>query len=143
MTSRPNELWQVDIICPIETEFGRNKFIFLAIDHFLKWVEAKVINDKKAEKNTEAIKILIIDRHGLRTEIMSNNGLEFENTQCKKMTETRNVKWRHSSPYHHEAVGGVERANQTLMEKIRKLSSFGETPSENILDKACFYEHFF
>lgn len=36
------------------------------------------------------------------------------------------MSWKYSSLYHHNTVGAVERANQSLMEKIRKLTEIME-----------------
>lgn len=132
----PNELWQVELIGQLTGKDGIRKFIFLAIDHFSKWVEVEIIRDKRADTIAGIIKRLIIERHGIPSQIMFDNGLKFENSQCRKMSEQFNFKWDYNSPYHHEAVGCVERANQTFMEKIRKLSEYGKISWEKVVEKA-------
>lgn len=48
VTNYPNEIWEIDLIGPINTEFDSKKFIAVAIDHYTKWVEAAEIANKDA-----------------------------------------------------------------------------------------------
>lgn len=61
----PNELWVCDLIGRLETKSKQNKFIFVAIDHFTKWVESKVIVNKTAKAVKDAVEELIILMHGI------------------------------------------------------------------------------
>jgi hypothetical protein len=54
------------------------------------------------------------------------------------LQEKYKFEWRFSSPYHHKTMGLVERANQTLWKKLRKMSNFGELNWERLLDKAVY-----
>lgn len=44
--------------------------------------------------------------------------------------------WDFSSPYHHKSMGAVERVNQTLWNKLRKISGFGEKRWYRCVDEA-------
>ncbi|MGL4849121.1 MAG: RNase H-like domain-containing protein, partial [Clostridium sp.] len=74
-TERPNQLWELDLIGRIPDKSGGNSFIFIAIDHYSKWVETAIINHKTGPVITEAIQKLIIDKHGIPTIILTDNGL--------------------------------------------------------------------
>ncbi|MGL4850996.1 MAG: reverse transcriptase domain-containing protein [Clostridium sp.] len=134
-TSRPNELWEVDLLGRI-CEGGGSRFIFVAIDHFSKWVETRVIENKSAAEIVRAIKELILDRHGTPERILSDNGLEFGNKQIQQLAEGYGFTWVYSSPYHHQTVGAVERVNQTLMRKLKKISDFGRKHWAPLVEKA-------
>ncbi|MGL5690696.1 MAG: reverse transcriptase domain-containing protein, partial [Bacteroidales bacterium] len=121
----PNELWECDLIGRLETKEGGNKFIFVAIDHYTKWLEAKVIKNKTGKEIAEAIRELIIDKHGSPMKILTDNGLEFLNEDVKRLAEEHLIELKHNSPDHHESMGLVERANQTLFRKLQKISEFG------------------
>ncbi|KAF9758266.1 Retrovirus-related Pol polyprotein from transposon, partial [Nosema granulosis] len=41
-TSRENELWEIDLVGRISDK-GKNKFIFVGIDHYSKWIETRII----------------------------------------------------------------------------------------------------
>jgi len=46
------------------------------------------------------------------------------------------IVWEYCSPGHHETVGAVERANHTLMQKLKKLTNNYTLKWENYLEKA-------
>lgn len=124
LTKNPNELWEVDLIGRIPSE-KKNKFIFVAIDHFSKWIETRVISNKTEDTIIQCIKELIFDKHGIPERILSDGGLEFNNRKVNNLTKKNNFCWEFASPAHHQTIGCVERVNQTLWRKIQKLSDFG------------------
>ena len=135
-TARPNELWEIDLIGRIPSNNNTNQFIFVAIDHYTKWVEAKVINHKTAEEVKDAIIELIIEKHGTPEKILTDQGKEFDNQYMQSMSTAYGFKWIFASPRHHETVGAVERVNQTLTNIIKKLTNFGQLCWRNNLKKA-------
>lgn len=135
-TSYPNELWEVDLIGRIPGKDGQNDFIFIAIDHYTKWMETRKLKNKSSSVILKAIQELIIDKHGIPNRILSDNGLEFKNEQVAKLCEELNFKWDFSSPRHHETVGGVERGNQTFINILKKVTDFGKLSWPGHLEKA-------
>ena len=135
-TYHPNELWEIDLIGRIPHENNENLFIVVAVDHFSKWMEAKIIKNKSAEEIEKAIKELIFEKHGIPKKILSDVGLEFNNRNIRKLASNNNFKWIFASPRHHQTVGAVERANQTLFELLKKLSNFGRNSWIELLEKA-------
>ncbi|KAI4293155.1 hypothetical protein PAPHI01_2429 [Pancytospora philotis] len=121
----PNELWEVDIIGYLEETKHGNKFIFVAIDHYTKWVEAAPIKTKDKESIARLVQQLIIDKHGSPQRILTDNGLEFDNNVLANVLNIHGIQHDFCSPGHHETVGAVERVNQTLFNKIKKLCNFG------------------
>jgi hypothetical protein len=135
-STRPNELWVVDLIGRIQDNKGNNKFILVAIDHFTKWIETIVLDTKDATSTAYQLEELIIKKHGIPTKILSDNGLEFKNKEIEKLCEKFNIKWIFNSPNHHETVGAVERVNQTLMDKLKRITEFGRYSWERALKAA-------
>lgn len=117
---RLNELWQASLIGPLKDNAVRLKYILIAIDHYTKWIEAKIINSKSA--NTI---VAPIEKHGIPKKILADCGLEFENRILYSLYGQLNIEISYNSPYHHKTMRAVERANQSLMNKVRKLSNFG------------------
>ena len=122
-TSHPNELWVCDLIGRLASKDGENKFIFIAVDHYTKWIETEVIDNKKGDTIANIIENLIIKKHGTPSKILSDNGTEFINSDIMKLRQKCNFDWILNSPGHHDTVGAVERANQTFMNKLLKLSN--------------------
>ena len=135
-TERPNEIWEIDLIGRIPGNNNSNQFIFVAIDHYTKWVEARVIYHKTAQEVRDAIVELIIEKHGTPEKILTDQGKEFDNQLIQALAHTYGFKWLLSSPRHHETVGAVERVNQTLMNILKKLTNFGELCWKRGLQKA-------
>ena len=134
-TKEVGELWECDLIGRIP-EKGRSTFIFTAVDHFSKWVEARAITNKRGDVIAKCIEELIIKKHGPPRIIATDNGKEFRNKECKELKEKYGFTWRFSSPYHHQGVGAIERANQTLWRKLKKLCEFGKKSWKRYVDKA-------
>lgn len=137
-TAAPNELWVIDLIGRLRGSDGKSKFILVAIDHYTKWTETKLLNSKTAEESAKAIQELIISKHGVPKRILSDNGLEFNNQETKKLCIKYGIKWTYNSPRHHESVGAVERVNQTLMRKLKRLSNIFNRNWESYLNEATY-----
>ncbi|KAF9763576.1 Transposon Tf2-6 polyprotein [Nosema granulosis] len=124
ISERPNELWEVDLVGPLVDD-GRTKYILTAVDHYSKWLETRILENKSSLTLVEAIKKTILNKHGTPSRILSDNGLEFGNKHVQKLAEEYGFEWAFSSPYHHQTVGAIERVNQSLMSRIKKLTNFG------------------
>jgi transposase InsO family protein len=133
---KPNKLWVIDLIGRLKGNNGTNKFIFVAIDHYTKWIETGELLDKSGKEIAKLIEELIINKHGIPTNILTDNGLEFKNREIEKLKAKFNITWIYSSPGHHETVGAVERVNQTLINKLKKLTDFGSLDWEDFLAQA-------
>ncbi|KAI4293341.1 hypothetical protein PAPHI01_2615 [Pancytospora philotis] len=136
LTTRPNECWECDIIGRLVETNRAQKFIFVAIDHYSKWTETRAIENKDKETILKAIKELIIEKHGIPTKIISDVGTEFNNSLLLREMQARGIQWVFASPDHHQTVGAVERVNQTLFSKLKKLTNFGEISWNDRLEQA-------
>ena len=87
ITTRPNEMWEVDVVGYFKESQRGFKFILVAIDHYSKWVETKAIKSKDMNSVINAIKEIIIEKHGIPERTYSDNGLEFANTTAEKLAK--------------------------------------------------------
>ncbi len=92
------------------------------MDYFTKWPIAKAFKEATAKAVSKFIYQKIICEHGCLEVLQSNRGTHFVNKVIKDLTEKFRIKYRLSSPYHPQTNGLVERFNQTLYEKLAKLS---------------------
>ena len=81
----PNDIWVVDLIGRIPGKNNSNKFIFVGIDHYTKWIETAIMDRKDASTTSELIQTLIIDKHGIPNKIFSDNGLECANKGIQEL----------------------------------------------------------
>nr|GEY99543.1 reverse transcriptase domain-containing protein [Tanacetum cinerariifolium] len=93
MSPWPLYQWGLDILGPLPEGPGKLKFIIVAIDYFTKWIEAKPL-----AKTTR--KELLIDLF-------------------KSWCEKWKIKQMNTSVAHPQANGLVERANKSLMHRLK------------------------
>ncbi len=78
----------------------------------------------------------VIEWLGCPKEILSDNGLEFSNLNLVNEIKEYGIKFKNGAPYKPNSQGRIERFNQTLMNKVRKLSNFGKINWVSVLGKA-------
>ncbi|KAF9762429.1 Retrovirus-related Pol polyprotein from transposon [Nosema granulosis] len=135
ITESPLDLWELDLIGRIPSKKG-NRFIFVAINHFSKWIETRVIPNKSETEIVKCIKDLILQKHGTPKRILTDCGLEFNNKGVQHLAAREDIKWEFASPAHHKTVGCVERVNQTLWNKVKKMCEYGKTSWEKVVPAA-------
>ncbi|KAL6742132.1 hypothetical protein Aduo_015320 [Ancylostoma duodenale] len=119
-TSRPFEVIGVDLIEMGLTSRG-NRYIVTVIDHFTKYLGAYPVPDKRAETVAEAIFGHWICAAGRWPEaILSDRGLEFENSIMSALCDIMNIKQLFTKGYCPRENGLTERANGTLVSMLRK-----------------------
>jgi hypothetical protein len=131
----PEKLYQIDLIGPLETSTSGNRFIITMIDNFTKAAFTQAIPYKTGQNVLKFI-TEIFKTVKLPFTVISDNGLEFNNKLVQNYAETNKIKWKFSSAFHPETNGTIERFNQTLIHKIRKISDFGLKDWDECLPQA-------
>lgn len=98
---------QIDLIGPLPPS-NNFKFILIIVDVFSSYVYLYPLLDKSAPAIVECLKRVFADR-GAPKVVQSDNGSEFANSTLKSMLDCVGSELRHSSAYHPEANGKVER----------------------------------
>jgi hypothetical protein len=129
------DLWVIDLLGRIPDDKA-NKFIFVAVNHFTKWVETRVLENKSSKEIVKAIEELIIAKHGTPKEILADCELEFKNKEVEILCLKNKIILSFSSPHHHQTIGSVERVNQTFMHNLKKLCGFGKVNWTSMVEKA-------
>ena len=122
-TTSPFELVSVDLI-----DFPRSnrgyKTVLMVVDHFSKWLVSVPLKDKKGESVARALEqwvLPVLPRCPRR--LLSDNGPEFRSEIFKGVLRKFDIVHTFSTPYCPSSNGGVERANRTIAEMLRGLSS--------------------
>ena len=120
MTSpQPFSTWGIDIIRNIHPIASNgHEFILIAINYFIKWVEAasyKVLNSKKV---IQFIQTNIICTYGVPHEIISDNGLHFKGEQRS---------------YFHSSIFSTINSHPTVLRLPLKVSYLRMTDAERCL----------
>lgn len=74
---KPNEIWGLDILDPLQKSGNNNRFVIVAMDHYIKWIETRPLKTKDMINVANFIKEEIIDKRGLPEAILTDQGLEF------------------------------------------------------------------
>jgi hypothetical protein len=97
------------------------RYIIVAVEYFMKWVEAMPTFKDDGEIETLFLFNQIIARFGILREIVTDHGSHFQNKMISKLTSNLGLRQEHSSPYYPQANGQVEAVNKspkTIMQQM-------------------------
>ena len=111
----------IDLIGPITPVSGRgNRFALTLVDFATKFPEVVPLKNIDTISVAEAL-IGIFARTGVPDEILSDQGSQFKSDMMKEIMRLLSVSQLHSTPYHAQCNGLVERMNGTLKCMLKKL----------------------
>ena len=100
------------------TDSGYNQ-VLVMIDHFTKYAEAVPCITASAEETCDHLMNTWIARHGCPMTFQSDNGTAFVGELTKELMRRSQVAQAHSTTYHPQTNGLVERQNRTLVSMLR------------------------
>ncbi len=118
----PNELLQVDYLKLSTTEEGYQG-VLMMVDHFSKYAVAKPYWIFDAKETCRLIMDHWISEYGAPIAIRSDNGTQFTAALTSEFLETPEIVQVHSSPYHPQTNGLVERQNRMLINLLKAVCS--------------------
>ena len=118
-SSWPFVQWRIDIINPLPLGKSRVKFLLVAIDYFIKWVEAEALATITEARIQNFVWKNIICRFGIPLTIISDNGRQFDSQGFRNFCSGLGIKNQYSSPRHPQVNGQTEVTNQTLVRIIK------------------------
>ena len=121
LTSMPiGKPWQmvaVDILTvPVST--NGNKCILVIQDYFTKWADAIPLPNQSASTITSAL-LKLFSQMGMPDIIHSDQGRNFESALLKQSLDAFGISKSHTTAYHPEGDGMVERFNRSLLQLLR------------------------
>ena len=117
-SSECNEVVQIDHQKICMTESGYNQ-ILVIIDHFTKLAEAVPCQTASAEETCDHLITHWISRYGCPMTFQSDNGKAFVGDLTKELMKRSHIAQAHSTTYHPQTNGLVERQNRTLVNMLR------------------------
>ena len=126
-TTEPMDLVHVDLVRMEVTIETKKKLvvqkILVVTDHFLRFVQAYKVKDKRAITITKCLYNNYFRHYGFSRCLLSDQGTEFCNAVLNEMCIYLNIKKLRTSPYHPQTNGAVECVHQTLERMITKLDN--------------------
>ena len=107
----------VDILTvPVST--NGNKCILVIQDYFTKWADAIPLPNQSASTITSAL-LKLFSQMGMPDIIHSDQGRNFESALLKQSLDAFGISKSHTTAYHPEGDGMVERFNRSLLQLLR------------------------
>ena len=116
----PSQIVGMDMCGPFPESRHGNKYILTIIDHCTGWVDVKPLPNKTAENVVSFLESEYIPRYGPPEVMITDQGLEFKNRTVEGYLKSLGVDVRHSSPFHPQTNGKIERFHRTFKAILRK-----------------------
>ena len=113
----PSQIIAVDVL-EVPLNSNENKYLLVVQDYFTKWLEAHPMPDQKADRIVDVL-TKIFCRMGIPKELPSDQGRNFESLLIASLCYSFGVKKTHTSSYHPQEDGLVERSNSILLDMLR------------------------
>ncbi|KAL5517962.1 hypothetical protein EMCRGX_G003617 [Ephydatia muelleri] len=114
---RPWQMVAVDIL-EVPVSSNNNRYILVVQGYFTKWADARPIPGQTAVRITREL-VHIFAGYGIPEIIHSDQGRNFESTIFQQTMAAFGVKKTHTTAYHPQGDGMVERFNLTLLQLLR------------------------
>jgi hypothetical protein len=111
----PFAKWGINFMTYHPHSVGGHGYIVVAIDYFIKWVEAMLTFDNTGKTATLFIFNHIIARFGVPQAIVTDHGSHFRNFMMFELTEKLCLHHENSMPYYPQANGQIEEINKVLI----------------------------
>jgi len=115
----PFQRVQIDVLGPLSKTDSGNRFVLVIVDCF-KWVEAFPVKNTRAKTIAEVFVKEIISRHGVPSEIHTDQGRNFESKLFLELAELLGMKKTRTIALHPQSDGQVERQHQTIINYLAK-----------------------
>ena len=112
----PFQVLAFDLIGPMPVTDNENRYALVGLDLFSKRISAVALQSKNGDIVQNEIERIVFANPFLPHCILTDNGTEFANVEtfCAEF----GIKNSKSAPYHPQTNGAVERANQTLKQRL-------------------------
>jgi hypothetical protein len=105
--TRPFSTRGLDLVCPLKKAKGGFTHIFVIVDKFTKWVEAKPAASIIAAKAVEFVKEIKY-MFGIPSNIITDNGTQFTMREFKDFCVDSGIKINYASVSHPQSNGQAE-----------------------------------
>lgn len=110
----------MDILRLYTPASGQRRYIFVAVDYFTKWVEAKAVRSIKTKYVISFLWKNIITWFGVPMSIVFDNGPQFETTNLKTWLTDEGITHCFASVGRPQANSQVKAFNKLIADGIKK-----------------------
>ena len=127
----------VDILGPLPKSAVGNSYILVVGDYFTRWMEAYDIKNQEAATVAQKLVDEIFCRFSTPEQLHSDQGSQFESQLISEICKIMNINKSHTTPYHPQGDGLVERFNRTLLDMLATTSHKHPLDWEEHIRKVC------
>ena len=135
--SRPLQILQLDFVGPVTKSHDNKKYILTMIDHFTKYAQA--FATEKCDTNTV---INCLEQYfcifGVPESIQTDNGTAFKSHNFNSFCDTFGIRAVHSTAYHAQSQGQVEKFNGTLTKMLSNYTGEKQTDWTDYINLCVF-----
>jgi hypothetical protein len=117
----PFQMIGIDYCGPLKCTPRENQYVLIITDYFTRHVTAIALPNNTAETTAEALFNQYFCIYAIPAVILSDQGSHFRNQLMQNITHLIGFNMIHSTPYHPQTNGVVERFNATFIPQISKL----------------------
>ena len=118
---RPRQKVAIDLVGPMPETRAGNRWILVIMDHFTRWQDAIPLPNATAPVVAAALDQRVFCYLGLPEQLHSDQGAQFENPLMEELCALWRIDKTHTTPYHPQSNGVVERSNRNLGDSLRTL----------------------
>jgi len=116
--SEPFEVIEIDFCGPLKANQKGKKYILGIIDQCSRYISLTAVANQDDKTTKDILLKNWILKFGAPRIIQLDCGKAFESKLIKEMADKHNIVLQHSSPYHHNANGLIERQFRTIRDFI-------------------------
>jgi transposase InsO family protein len=114
------DLWAFDFIGPLPKTKKGNQYILTTMDHGTDFTFAIPLPHRSADA-VKSLFYTIISTFGLPKSVLTDNGEEFMSYTFQNVLQRLRVQHLHTSPYHPQTNGRLEKFNDTVVQMLARL----------------------
>ncbi|GAA0138844.1 hypothetical protein LIER_00510 [Lithospermum erythrorhizon] len=116
----PFAMWGIDLVGQFMKPATKYKDVVVAVDYFIKWVEAMPLRNTAAEDIEEFICKNVITLYGIPKILVSDNGPQIDPSQLRDICKRFGIEHHFAPVCYPQANGQVEVMNRTIYQRIKK-----------------------
>ena len=116
------DAWAFDFVGPLPKTDRGNKYLLTAINLGTDWTIAQAIPKRSSDAVVSMLQYIIYT-YGKPVSVLTDNGEEFLSYQVRNFLRRFDIQHRHTTPYHPQTNGRLERFNDVLTQMLARMSA--------------------
>lgn len=133
----PMQVVAVDILGPLPESKSGNSYLLVTGDYFTRYMEAFPIPNQEAVTIARTLVDGFFCRFGMPEQLHSDQGKQFESELLKEVCAVLRINKTHTTPYHPQSDGLIERYNRTLLSMLSTCAEQSPFHWEDHVQKVC------